>query len=160
MAIGEVCIREVVIASREESVDQLAKLMRERHVGDVLIVDDVKGERAPVGIVTDRDIVVGVIAAGVSPGDVLAEEVMSSPLMTVKESDGVFETIQVMHQRGVRRLPVIDQAGALIGIVTLDDMLGLFADELSALAKVVRREKVRETVRRVEHASAQSEVQS
>ena len=160
MAIGEVCIREVVIASRKESVDQLAKLMREHHVGDVLVVDDVEGKREPVGIVTDRDIVVGVIAGGVSPSDVLAEEVMSSPLMTVKESDGVFETIQVMRQRGVRRLPVIDQAGTLIGIVTLDDMLGLFADEMSALANVVRREKARETVRRVEHASAQSEVQS
>lgn len=151
MGIGEICNREVVVTGRDTSVNELAALMREFHVGDLVVVDDRDGIRIPVGIVTDRDIVVGVIGNKVAPEEVIAEEIMSTPVATVREDEGLFETLQCMRQHGVRRLPVVNKEGVLVGIMALDDLIELIAEELSAMAKVIRREQEKEKQIRVRH---------
>ncbi|SDY69559.1 CBS domain-containing protein [Nitrosomonas sp. Nm33] len=145
MPIGEICKREVVIAQREDTVLQAAKLMRQHHVGDVMVVDDGgKGKRVPVGIVTDRDLVVEVVAPELNPNVITVGDIMVSDFATVKENAGVFESIQYMRVKGVRRMPVVTDDDALIGVVTLDDLLALLSEELDALVKLVAHEQQKE----------------
>ena len=148
MPISEICNREVVIAKRDDTIMETARLMRQHHVGDVLVVDDSGGKRIPVGIVTDRDLVVEIIATGLDPAAITVGDIMVSELAVVKEDTGVFESIQYMRAIGVRRMPVVDDSGGLVGILTLDDLLELLADELSFLAKLVKHEQDKETMNR------------
>lgn len=144
MAIGEICNREVVFAARDTTVQAAAKLMRHYHVGSLVIVDDRAGKRIPVGIVTDRDIVVEVGATELDPKVITIGDIMSPELITVPESQGVLETMEVMRLKGVRRLPVVDGDGGLAGIVTIDDLLGVLAEELTDLTRIISREQTRE----------------
>lgn len=144
MAIGEICNREVVFARRDSTVREAAQLMRDSHVGDLIIVDERNGRRVPAGILTDRDIAVGIVAKGLDPDTLAVGDVVGPELVLVKESAGVSETIELMRAKGVRRIPVVDASGALVGIVTADDMLDLLAEELSGLARMVAREQRRE----------------
>jgi CBS domain-containing protein len=95
-------------------------------------------------MVTDRDIAVGIVAKGLDPETLSVEEVMTPELFAVQESAGVSETIELMRSRGVRRLPVCDAAGALVGLVSADDLIDLLAEELNALARMISREQRRE----------------
>jgi CBS domain-containing protein len=144
VALGEICNRVVVFGRRHETVTAAAQLMREHHVGDLVVVDDRDGRRVPCGILTDRDIVVGVVAKGLDPDALTIGEVVGSELVIARESDSVSETIERMRAKGVRRIPVVDTAGSLAGIVTADDLLDLLAEELGGLARIVVRERGRE----------------
>jgi CBS domain-containing protein len=148
MPISEVCNREVVIVRADDSVLEAARLMRKHHVGDVLVVEDRGGSRVPIGIVTDRDLVVEIMAAQLDPMAITVGDIMVSELVTVKESAGLFEAIEYMHAKGVRRLPVVDDNGGLAGILTLDDLLELLAEEMAALARLVKYEQKKETLNR------------
>lgn len=148
MAVGEICNHVLVTAERTLSVSDAAQLMRTHHVGDLVVVEEKAGRTHPVGIVTDRDIVVEVVAAGVNPDALNVGDIMGPDMATVRESDGLFEALRHMRDKGVRRMPVVDGAGGLVGILTLDDLLSLLAEELGELAKLVSRERQREaTVR-------------
>lgn len=144
MAIGEICNREVIFARRDESVKSAAQLMREHHVGDLVIVEEANGQRVPCGVLTDRDIVVGVVAKGLDPDTLEVAEVAGAELVLARESDGVAETIELMRAKGVRRVPIVDSRGSLVGIVTADDIVDLLAEELTAVAGIVSREQRRE----------------
>ncbi len=141
MAIGEICKREVVFARRDNTVKEAAQLMREYHVGDLVVVDQSDGERVPCGIITDRDVVVGVVAKGLDPDALKVGEVMGTDLVLAHETDGLSETIELMRAKGVRRVPIVDERGGLVGILTADDILDLLAEEMTALAKMVSREQ-------------------
>ena len=145
MNAGEICNREVVIAYRDISVPEAAKLMREHHVGSLVVVVDRLSERVPVGILTDRDLALAVIAKEVDPRSVDVGEVMSTELFTVRESDAIPDVLRLMRERGVRRIPVLTHSGALAGIVTIDDVLDIVAEELGELVRAIARERVRET---------------
>ena len=144
MAIGEICSREVVFARRDTTIKVAARLMRESHIGSLVVVDEPDGKRIPAGILTDRDIVVAVVALGLNPDAIQVGDVMSQELLAVREDAGVAETAELMRMKGVRRLPVTDDAGALVGIIAADDLLMLLAEELSAIAIMVSREHKRE----------------
>jgi CBS domain-containing protein len=140
MSIGTLCNREVVFVHRVNLIRDAAQLMRQFHVGDLVVVDD-NGKRKPVGIVTDRDIVIAIVALGLDPNVLTVGDIMGPELVTVGADEGVFETIRLMRQRGVRRLPVITADGDLAGIVTIDDLLQLLAKELAELASVIEHEQ-------------------
>ncbi len=146
MAIREICNREVVIIHRDDTVLDAAKLMRQHHVGDLVVVDERDGMRVPVGIITDRDLVVEVMASEADRIALRVGELMTTDLAMVKESTGVFEAIQYMRGRGVRRLPVVNDSGGLVGILTLDDVLELLSEELTDLSKLVRNEHQKEAM--------------
>ena len=148
MTIGTICNRDTVFTTRNSSIVDAAQLMRDHHVGDLVVVDEQAGRRVPVGIVTDRDLVIEILARQVEPGSVTIGDIMSSELVTARESDGLFDTLQHMRAKGVRRVPVVDAGGALAGIVAVDDFLDLLAEEISALARLVSREQARERTAR------------
>jgi CBS domain-containing protein len=141
---GQICNREVVYAKRDTTVAAAAKLMRHYHVGSLVVVDEVNGGRVPVGLVTDRDIVIEITAMDLDPAVITLGDIMDPNLVTARESEGILETIEIMRYRGVRRLPVVTADGRLAGIVTLDDLIEILAEELNELARIVAREQARE----------------
>jgi CBS domain-containing protein len=149
MTIGEICTRNTVMTTRDTTVAAAAQLMRQNHVGTLVVVDSVNGgKRIPVGIVTDRDAVIEVMATGLDPKTITVGDIMAQDLVTARENEGVLETMQIMRYKGVRRLPIVGKSGELIGIVSIDDLLEVLAEEISELAKVISREQARETATR------------
>jgi CBS domain-containing protein len=148
MNVGEICNRTVVVAKRDTVLSEAARLMREHHVGSLVIVDEDRKGRVPVGIVTDRDIVVAVVAEGADPRKFSVGEMMKSELVTAGEGDSVFDALRLMRGRGIRRVPVRAADGTLAGIVTIDDLLEIVAEELNDLVRAIGAEQSRETLRR------------
>ena len=144
MPVGEICTREVTVMRRDETVMEAAKLMRQHHVGSILVVEDRNGVQIPVGIVTDRDLVVEVMAPELDHMVITVGDIMTQELFTVKDGMDTFEAIQYMRSKTVRRLPVVDEAGGLVGILTLDDVLELLAEEMLDLSKLVGYERKKE----------------
>ena len=149
MTIGSLCNREVVVTGTDTTVAQAAKLMREFHVGDLVVLEE-GDERKPVAVVTDRDIVVAVVALDVDPNRVMVTDVAREPLEAVTEDTDLLDAVARMRQRGVRRLPVVDDEGSLLGIFTLDDALGVVGEVVDNLVALVAREIEREPMYRPE----------
>ena len=137
MTAGELCSRTVVFAERDMGLVEAARLMRDHHVGALVVVDQADGKRVPVGVLTDRDIAVAVVAKEVDARTLRVGEVMSGEPITVREQDSVLDALRLMRARGVRRVPVTDAQGALVGILAADDVLEGIADELGDLARAI-----------------------
>jgi CBS domain-containing protein len=144
MHIGEICTVETIYCKRDETVQGAALLMRKHHVGDLIVIDQPDGERIPVGIVTDRDIVVSVIALGLDPASLLVGDIMSDDLLVTSEQDDVYATIERMRFRGIRRVPVVNSAGGLTGIVSADDLLEFLAEEMGELSRISSHQQAHE----------------
>ena len=144
MTVGEICNREVIVIQRDETILEAAKLMRQYHVGAIIVVDKHNGRQIPVGIVTDRDLVVEVLATELDETVITVGDIMALDIFTVKESTATYEAIEFMRRKTSRRLPIVDEAGELVGILTLDDALQLLSEELLDLAKLVRYEQKKE----------------
>lgn len=149
MDIGEICSSETISCTRDETVQGAALLMRRHHVGDVIVVEAGDDGNTPVGIVTDRDIVVSVIAPGLDPASIQVGDIMSDDLLTATESDDVYELIERMRLRGIRRVPVVDAAGKLSGVVCADDLLEFLAEEMGELSRISSWQQAQE--RRARH---------
>ena len=148
MKIGECCNREVVTAEKDMSITEVARLMQEHHVGDLIVVENMNGRNRPIGIVTDRDLVIEVLAQMVPIDAIRVGDVMSYEIATVSENDELWETLERMRKLGVRRMPVVDAGGMLVGIITLDDLMELMAEAMSHIASLIRREIGTEARRR------------
>ena len=138
--VGAVCTREVVVAAATEPLLGVASLMRQHHVGTVVLVAGRGGKNHPTGIISDRDLVVeGIARAPDRIADLTAGDLITRELVTVQEDDTIDHALEVMRSHGVRRLPVVDAAGALIGILATDDLIDLFAGRLAAVAAVTAK---------------------
>lgn len=134
----------MVIINKKEGILDAAKLMRDHHVGNVVVVEEKEGKFLPAGILTDRDIVVGLIAKEVPLDKILVEDVMSADLVSVRENLGIWDTIQCMRSRGIRRIVVTGKSGELVGILSSDDLIDLLSGELSDVVKTFMKEQIRE----------------
>lgn len=148
LTTGEICTRSVTIAFRKTGVNGAARLMRENHVGCLVVVDEEQGRRLVVGLLTDRDIVTAVIASDLDPARLCVEDVMTTGLVTAREDDSLIDVMRNMRRMGVRRVPVVGDRGELIGLVTLDDVLDILAQELGLLVDAIRIEGERERKKR------------
>lgn len=145
MRIRDFYSPQVVLVEPEASLREAALLMRNRHVGALVVVEKKEGIARPVGVLTDRDIVVAVVAVpGARPEGIRVADAMTTDLVVAKEDDGLFEAVARMSERSVRRLPVVGIDGGLQGIVTLDDVLRVLATELAQLAESLRWGRMRE----------------
>jgi CBS domain-containing protein len=149
MKIGQICNRRVAVIDKNQRVLEAARRMRDEHVGDLVVIEQ-RGQRGvPIGVVTDRDIVVGLLArdvdhvAQVDVGDLLTRDVVTS-----REDEDVSRAIERMQRHGIRRMLVVDDAGALVGILTVDDLLGLMAKDLDAVVALVDSERRHEMSQR------------
>ena len=135
----------VICCEADKVISEVAALMRRHHVGDVIIVDDTKnGQRIPIGIVTDRDIVIETIALDVDAKLFTASDLMMAPVVTVQDDANLTEALSIMRSKKVRRLPVVTRSGSLFGIITTDDLINLLASELSMIAGLTVEQTLRE----------------
>ena len=144
MNAGQLCSREVVIARRDTGLVEAARLMREHHVGSLVVIDERLPQRVPVGMITDRDIVIAAVAKDVDPSKLTVGEVMSAGALVVREQDGIVDALRVMREKGVRRLPVVTASGGLAGILAMDDILELIAEEMDGFVRTLKSERGRE----------------
>lgn len=144
MTAGKYCNREVIITEPDTTIVEAAKLMRAYHVGSLVVVDKKGDESIPLGVVTDRDLVIEVLAQDVSPEGVCVADIMSRDLVMVHENEGLLDTLEIMRVRGVRRLPVINDKGGLEGILSADDALELINEATNHMIRLMRREVERE----------------
>jgi CBS domain-containing protein len=148
MNVGEICTREVVTADRASTLQQAANLMRERHVGALLVTGGGGEDAQVVGIVTDRDVVIEAVARGLDPTQAEIGRLAEGKLAVVRAGASVDDAIGAMKERGVRRLIVSGSDGQLFGIVSLDDLLAALSHEMAELAYTVRTGIERETAER------------
>lgn len=144
MTVGEICNREVIVIQRDETILEAAKLMRQFHVGAVIVVDKQNNRQVPVGIVTDRDLVVEILATELDETVITVGDIMAPEIFSVQENTAIHEAIDFMRRKTIRRLPIVDETGELVGILTLDDALQLLSEQLLDLAKLVRYEQKKE----------------
>ncbi|MGV8712930.1 MAG: CBS domain-containing protein [Nitrosomonas sp.] len=144
MTVGEICNREVIVIQRDGTTLEAAKLMRQYHVGAVIVIEKQNDRQIPIGIVTDRDLVVEVLAPELDNAVITVGDIMTPEIFTIQENTATYEAIEYMRRKTIRRLPVVDESGELVGIFTLDDVLELLAVELQDLAKLVRYEQRKE----------------
>jgi len=140
MNIGEVCTREVYVLNPSEPVLQAAHEMRRRNVGCVIVVEQRGKPLVPVGIVTDRDIVRALPEHAGNLGALPVANVMTRDPLVLRESESIVDAMVRLRQRGVRRAPVVAAGGDLVGIVSTDDLLGVIAEQLGSLARLVDRQ--------------------
>jgi len=149
MLVRNFCSRDVATIEPGASLREAALAMRNRHVGSLIVVDTSGGAPRPVGVLTDRDIVIAVVAVpGARPEGIRVGDVLTREPVAVREDDDVFAAVQTMRQHGVRRLPVIAADGRLCGILTSDDVVKLVATELGSLSTALRRSGERESAER------------
>ena len=139
--IGDVCERQVIYTTRDTTIFVASKMMRQYHVGTLVVVDEAHGKRVPAGILTDRDIVIGINALDLDSKALTVGDIMADELVTVRAGEGLLEAAEMMRYKGVRRLPVVDGDGNLAGIVSIDDLLESLTEEMTEMARVLGRER-------------------
>lgn len=145
MGAGEICKRDVAVAYKSMVLSEAARVMRDRHVGCLVVVEETDRGRLPIGMLTDRDIVVAVVARDLDARNLAVGDVMTPDPLTVREGETFLETLRLMRRRGIRRVPVVGEHGELVGIVAIDDVLDVLAGEMTELAGAIRSEQARET---------------
>lgn len=135
----------VICCEADTPIADVAGLMRRHHVGDVLVVDtQQEGARVPIGIVTDRDILIETVALGIDAKLFSASDLMTAPVTVIQENASLGEALAIMRGKKIRRLPVVNHAGGLFGVITADDAINLIAAELSMIAALVVEQPARE----------------
>ncbi|WP_019142736.1 CBS domain-containing protein [Noviherbaspirillum massiliense] len=135
--IGDICNRVVVFTTEDMTVKQAAELMRDEHVGSLVVIRDADLGRIVVGMVTDRDIAIVAVARDFEPQTLRVADIMNSPAITTRPDASVNEVLGLMRQHGIRRVPVTSDQGVLIGIITLDDLLEIFAEEMQVFVQAM-----------------------
>jgi CBS domain-containing protein len=148
MNAGELCNRDVVTATTDMTILDAARLMRDQHVGCLVVIATKDDRIEPVGMLTDRDIVIEVIAEGIDINQVTVGDIMSYAVLKVPEDESIFDTAQRMRARGVRRVPVVSNTCSLVGILAFDDILEMLSEELSILSRLTSREAEQEAKKR------------
>lgn len=148
MRVGDICARRVVTVERKTSIREAIALLRDEHVGDVVVTEPHPAGEVPVGILTDRDIVLELLAKDVDLDSVTCGDVMSYELATVEAEDEIVDAIEIMQTRAVRRLPVVGDDGRLMGLLSLDDLIAVLSETMGGLWPVIRRQQRLERERR------------
>ena len=140
MPIVEYRTKHVTTALGNQTVSDAAKQMRDKNVGSIVVLDS---DKKPLGMVTDRDIAVRVVAEGKDPKSTHLKEIMSKETVVLRQDQGIFETTKMMSEKGIRRIPVVDTEGKLAGIICLDDLIMMFGQEVANIANAIAYGTVR-----------------
>jgi CBS domain-containing protein len=141
MQLNSFCMLDVECCSPRTTALEAAHIMRRKHIGDLVVIDDDAGKPSPLGIITDRDIVVEVLAKGLDPAATTVGSVIRTPVVVAEATEDSTGVLERMRTHGVRRIPVVSTGGKLVGIVTVDDMLKRLAADAALLTEVISREQ-------------------
>lgn len=148
MNVGEVCSRKVISVEQRATLYDVASLMREHHIGSIIVVDKSDGQRMPLGLITDRDIVIEVIANQVEPSVLMAKDIVSTGLVSVNENDDLWDALKQMRYKGIRRTGVVDDFGVLVGVLSVDNIFEILIEPLQELVVLIGNEQFNETIMR------------
>lgn len=146
MTIGTICTARVITVDRGTDIAAAAAVMRENRIGYLIVTDP--GGAAPIGVITDRDIVVKVVAKDVDAHTLTVGDVMTPDPLTAAEDDGISETLHRMRRLGVRRVPVVGPRGQVSGVLSIDDVVDHLVSQLSDVAGSIRNESQRKEILR------------
>jgi CBS domain-containing protein len=141
MNVADCCKRAVIAINAKADAAAAARLMREEHVGFLVVYRDGDELQKPIGVLTDRDLVLAVMARDVDPRAVTAEDVMTAQPLIANEADELSDMLQGMRLAGVRRVPVVDTRGALTGIMAIDDAIDLITGLMCDVAGSIKSEQ-------------------
>lgn len=148
MTLRDLARREVETASVESTLAACAQKMRRTHVGCLVVAEPAGALLKPLGMLTDRDIVVEAVAPGLDPGTLTAGDVMSRPVAMVTLDEDLLDALSTMRERGVRRLVVTDTDGMLAGLVSVQDVLTALSQQMEALVGVLNAQQAKEATTR------------
>lgn len=134
----------MIIINGDESVKIAAELMRSHHVGDVVLVEENEGQSIPIGIVTDRELVIEVMALGLDPDALIVQDIVTRSVLFVHEEESLFDCLELMKDKGVRRLPVVDADESLVSIISLDDITALLTGMLYNIVRTIDHQQKNE----------------
>jgi CBS domain-containing protein len=137
ITVDQVCVHAAVTIKHNLSIVQCAKIMHDDQVGSLIVTEMRDGLRLPVGILTDRDITIKVVAFSLDPHVFTARDIMARPLVTAQMDESLVSVLTRMQLHGVRRVPVVSQTGALLGILEADDIWDIFAEEVDSLERIM-----------------------
>ena len=146
MKTSQLCRKPAVTAAANMSLIEVSRLMRKEHVGSVVILDAPAAK--PIGIVTDRDIVMEVVAPGLDAKSLTAGDIMTTSPAVARDDDDILWVLKIMRDRGVRRLPVLGEGDRLTGVISFDDLMQHVSSTLSDIAQVIGTERSVESWRR------------
>lgn len=138
MSVGSICNHNVATIEPDADIAKAAERMRKEHVGDLIVAEFKEARLVPVGIITDRDIVVSVVAKKVDPSTLTVGDVMSEDLLTVREDNGIDFALREMRRYGVRRVPVVGSAGELVGVLSINDVIDYLGAQLGHIGDIIR----------------------
>ena len=144
MQLSSFCMLDVACCSPRTTVLEAAHLMRRKHTGDLVVIDDDEDRPSPLGIITDRDVVVEVLGKGLDPAITTVGSVIRTPIVVAEQGEDSSQVLERMRSNGVRRIPVVGAGGRLVGIVTADDMLRRLAADATLLTEILSAEQTRE----------------
>ena len=144
LQVKDVAVHAPVTALPSETITDCAKRMHAEHVGCLVVVEKSDGSQFPVGMLTDRDIAIEVVAFGLDPKALTAGDVMSEKPAVVEEDDDLLDVLARMRERGARRLPVTRPDGALTGVIALDNVLEALAEQIAGMIGVLKAQQTRE----------------
>jgi len=149
LSAGAACTRIVNTVEAGTTLEAAARVMREAHVGCVVVVDRLAGESGVVGVLTDRDITVSAVALGLDARVLRAGDLMSREVATVREDDSLGVVLDRMRERGVRRIPVVSESGGLVGLISFDDLLAALSLQVNAMTEALVTGRMNEAARGV-----------
>ncbi len=144
MKVSDVCVSHPIVIKTNASIREAAEYMAEFHVGSLIVIEQTQDGIKPIGIITDRDIVLKVATQGKNVDEVRIDEIMSRDLETAEGDEAIYDALQKMRKKGVRRLPIVDDDGILIGIMTVDDALEYIVKQLVEVVRLMWKEQARE----------------
>lgn len=142
MNVGDICSKNVVYVLQQDSVLDVARIMREKHVGSVVVVENMQGEIRPQGMITERDLVLEVLTAKLDPSVVKAEDILTCELICVTETHDIKEALKYLRYYGVRRAPVVNVNGILVGLFSIEDSLSILSKEFSEIVNLLSNELI------------------
>jgi len=145
MKVGNVCSRLVIDVDQDEVVQRAAELMRKYHVGYLVVTESGDVDKVPIGVVTDRDIVVEVVAKAAAPDQLTVADIMTELPLVASENDEASDALDTMRSKGVRRVPVVDAKRSLIGVLAIDDLLQWVAADIGNMASIVGTQRHQES---------------
>jgi CBS domain-containing protein len=141
MLVNDLCTRKTIVIRNDKSAQDAAKLMKQYNVGCLVVVKSLDDHNLPIGIITDRDIVIKAMLSEKDIQTITVSEIMSTPALTVAESTSVIDALMKMRYNSIRRVPVVNSKGQLAGILSLDDILDSISKELNEITQIFRKEE-------------------
>lgn len=145
LKVIDMAVHKVAVITPEKNIRESARQMRVEHVGSLVVVDQ---DGKPIGMLTDRDITIEGVARGVDVDQTTVRDLMTAPVVTATESEGMVTALARMREFGIRRLPIIDSEGKLVGVVTNSNLIKELSELLDGLVRNISSSKTREVALR------------